>query len=67
MLLHAVGERVVSRDFERNVAEPQIGAAIPNRFTAFGKPLTQHAGQVCPAQGKLQPSCATRDKALPHA
>lgn len=38
-----LGERVVSRDFDRQVAELQIRAAILNRFTALGTPLTQRA------------------------
>ena len=38
-----LGERVMSRDFERQVAELQITAAILNRFTALGTPLTQRS------------------------
>ena len=44
------GERVMSRDFDRQVAALQIRAAILNRFTALGTPITQRAGQGC--QGK---------------
>ena len=36
-----LGERVRSRDFDRQVAELQIRAAILNRFTALGTPITQ--------------------------
>lgn len=39
-----LGERVRSRDFERQVAELQIRAAILNRFTALGTPITQRVG-----------------------
>lgn len=39
-----LGERVMSRDFDRQVAELQIGAAILNCFTALGTPLTRPAG-----------------------
>ena len=35
--------RVMPRDFERQVAELQIRAAILNRFTALGTPRTQRA------------------------
>jgi Transposase DDE domain len=42
--LKLLGERVMSRDFDRQVAELQIRAAILNRFTALGTPLTQRAG-----------------------
>jgi IS5 family transposase len=39
-----LGERVMARDFDRQVAELQIRAAILNRFTAIGTPLTQRIG-----------------------
>lgn len=39
-----LGERVRSRDFDRQVAELQIRAAILNRFTALGTPITQRVG-----------------------
>jgi hypothetical protein len=42
--LKLLGERVLSRDFDRQVAELQIRAAILNRFTALGTPITQRAG-----------------------
>lgn len=37
-------DRVKSRDFDRQVAEPQICAAILNRFTALGTPQTVRMG-----------------------
>ena len=37
----ALGERIVSRDFERQAAELHIRVAAPNRFTALGTPVTQ--------------------------
>ena len=39
--LKLLGERVMARDFDRQVAELQIRAAILNRFTALGTPQTQ--------------------------
>ncbi|MBT0671127.1 IS5 family transposase [Novosphingobium profundi] len=36
-----LGERIMARDFDRQVAEMQIRAAILNRFTALGRPQTQ--------------------------
>jgi hypothetical protein len=35
-----LGERVMARDFDRQVAELQIRAAILNRFTRLGTPMT---------------------------
>ena len=42
--LKLLGERVMARDFDRQVAELQIPAAILNRFTALGTPQTQRVG-----------------------
>lgn len=38
-----LGERVMARDFDRQVAELQIRAALLNRFTHLGTPLTVRA------------------------
>lgn len=38
-----LGERVMSRDFDRQVAELQIRAVILNRFAAIGTPLKRRA------------------------
>jgi hypothetical protein len=42
--LKLLGERVMSRDFDRQVAELQIRSAILNRFTALRTPIAQRAG-----------------------
>ncbi|GGC04879.1 hypothetical protein GCM10011494_24270 [Novosphingobium endophyticum] len=39
-----LGARVMAREFDRQVAELQIRAAILNRFTALGTPETQSVG-----------------------
>lgn len=39
-----LGERVMARDFERQVAELQVRAAILNRFTQLGTPTTVRVG-----------------------
>ena len=38
--LKLLGERVMARDFERQVAELQVRAAILDRFTRSGTPTT---------------------------
>ncbi len=35
-----LGQRLMARDFDRQVAEVQIRAAMLNRFTALGIPKT---------------------------
>lgn len=39
-----LGQRLMSRDFDRQVAKVQIRAAVLNRFTALGIPMTVAAG-----------------------
>ena len=39
-----LGERVMARDFDRQVAELQVRAAILNRFTWLGTPETVRVG-----------------------
>lgn len=39
-----LGQRLVSWDFDRQVAEVQIRVAVLNRFTALGVPVTVAAG-----------------------
>ena len=39
-----LGERVMARTFERQVAELQIRAALLNRFTQLGRPVTARVG-----------------------
>ncbi len=39
-----LGLRVLSRDFDRQVAEVQIRPAVMNRFTALGIPVTVAMG-----------------------
>jgi hypothetical protein len=35
-----LGERIMARDFDRQVAELQVRAAVLNRLTRLGKPIT---------------------------
>lgn len=60
--LRLLRERVMFRDFDRQVAETQIRVAILNRSTTLGTPPIQRAGQVCPREGELQPSLDLRSK-----
>ncbi|QEW23965.1 hypothetical protein LA6_006203 (plasmid) [Marinibacterium anthonyi] len=39
-----LGQRLMPRDFERQVAEVQIRVAVLNRVTALGIPMTVAAG-----------------------
>jgi hypothetical protein len=35
-----LGERIMARDFDRQVGELQVRAAVLNRFTRLGTPVT---------------------------
>ena len=39
-----IGQRLMSRDFDRQIAEVQIRATVMNRFTALGIPVTVPLG-----------------------
>ncbi len=39
-----LGQKLMSRDFDRQTAETQVRIAILNRFTALGVPVTQPVG-----------------------
>ena len=39
-----LGQKLMSRDFERQTAEIHIRIAVLNRFTALGIPVTQSVG-----------------------
>ena len=38
------GQRLMARDFNRQVAEVQVRVAVLNGFTALGIPVTKAAG-----------------------
>ena len=39
-----LGQSLMARDFDRQVAEIQIRIAVFNRYTALGTPITKPAG-----------------------
>ena len=39
-----LGQSLMARDFERQVAEIQIRIAVLNRYTALGMPVTEPVG-----------------------
>ena len=56
-------ERVMARDFDRQVAELQVRAAILNRFTQFGTPETVRVWcncVRCQGQYVIRLNCATK-------
>ena len=47
--LKQLGDRLFSREFDRQVAESHVRAAIINQFTYLGMPKSVRAGQIAPA------------------
>ena len=39
-----MGQRLVARDYDRQVAEIQLRIAVLNRYTALGIPVTEAVG-----------------------
>ena len=39
-----LGQRLMARDFDRQVAEIQVRIAVLNRYTALGIPITEPVG-----------------------
>ncbi len=46
--LKQLGDRLFSREFDRQVAESHVRVAIINRFTCLGMPKSVRAGQIVP-------------------
>jgi hypothetical protein len=57
------GQRLMARDFGRQVAALQVLVAGLNGYTAPGIPITMVAGLVCPGTGAFRPSADLRNKA----
>jgi hypothetical protein len=47
-----LGQRLMARDVDRQVAELQVRIAVLNGCTALGIPVTEPVGQVCPGKGE---------------
>ncbi len=58
-----LGQSVMARDFDRQVAEIQVRIAVLNRYTALGRPVTQAIGQIRPEKGDVCQSIDLCNKA----
>ena len=61
-----LGQRLMARDFDRLVAEFQIGVAVLNGYTALRIPVTKVVEQVCPAERTARPSDDLRMDGCPR-
>ena len=58
-----LGQSLVVRDFERQVAELQVRIAVLNGCTALGIPVTVAIGEIRPGKGEDPPSTDLQKKA----
>jgi hypothetical protein len=59
-----LGQRLMARDFDRQVAELQVRVAVLNGYTVLGIPFTEAVGQVCLGKGKVCQSPDSYNRAL---
>ncbi len=58
-----MGQSLMARDFERQVAEVQIRIAVLNRYTALGIPVTEPVGEIRMRKGEARLSSDLCNKA----
>ena len=58
-----LGQRLMVRAFDRQVAESRVSVTVLNGFTALGIPVTEVVGQVCPGKREARPSGHLRNSA----
>ena len=51
--LKLLGQQLMARDFDQQLAELQVRIAVQNGYTALGIPITESEGLVRPGNGKL--------------
>ena len=49
-----MGQRLMARDFDRQVAELEVRIAVLNGYTALGIPVREPVGQVRPGKGEVR-------------
>ena len=59
-----LGPSLMAREFDRQVAELQVRAAVLNGYTALGTPVTEPVGKVRLGKGEVRASDPLRNKAL---
>ncbi|MBL3611008.1 hypothetical protein JMM60_19890 [Rhodovulum sulfidophilum] len=59
-----LGQKLISRDFDRQTAEIQVRIAILNRFTDLGIPVTQPVGESQAGKERIRSSGISCNKAI---
>lgn len=49
-----MGQRLMARGFDREVAEIKVRIPVLNRYTVLGIPVTEAVGQVRPGLGEVR-------------
>lgn len=58
-----MGQSLMAKDIDRQVAEIQVRIALLNRYAAIEIPITEPAGQICPGKGEVRLQPDLRNKA----
>ncbi len=58
-----LAQRLMARDFDRQVAEVQVRIAVMNGYTALGIPVTKPEGSIRPGKGEPRVSQALSNRA----
>ena len=58
-----LGQRLMARDFDRQVADLQVRIAVLNGYTALGIPVTEPVALARPRKGELRPAADLRSRA----
>ena len=63
-----LGQRLMARDFDRQVAEPQVRIAVLNGYTALGYQSWKLWDKSVRGKGNfsVQPICPTEPRTVPH-
>ncbi len=61
-----LGQRLMAKAFDRQVAEIQVRIAVLNRYTALGIPVTEAVGWLCSGKGNLghHKLCASKPRSM---
>jgi len=58
-----LGQSLMARNFDRDVAGIQVRVALLNRYTALGTPITEPVGYVRLGKGQARPATDLWNKA----
>ncbi|KAA8607511.1 hypothetical protein AL035_19530 [Salipiger aestuarii] len=61
-----LGQRLMARDFDRQIADIKVRIAVMNGYTALGVPVTQAVRSIRPGKGEPRILQALCNRAMYH-